>query len=493
MSATRGLVLYCDGGANPNPNGPSGSGVHGYIYGIPEEKGKPTRIDSWIATDEGYVLKKDFDTGMKQGVVVEQIVEIVDAIGLGTNNIAEMNAVIAGFEFANTISGIARVHIICDSEYTLKGMNEWIPGWKNRRWTLSDGSPVKNQTFWKKLDDLMVISGSKFELTSSWIKGHNDDFGNSKADCLATMAVTRSYLGDLGRTVVTWPASEYFAKLDGVHPFISLKRVYFNTNEDFHQPGMYYQSDGSGKEFITGKRSSEATFSVVCLNEPDVVMEAAIQATIARKSDYNRIVYGKVDMIRNQEVLQQVNHWGALAFVPDRRNLNMNTLDKKPIVVEVRADELPLRAFEAMTHLESLLIEFQNNYLTFSKFFEGDGRGFQLCDVTDHFYTTRLKKSGKDEIEIHELKKDFGVGIQNTRLTIPFKDKNVTELDVILSFSEDVPPRNSFKHFELINPLVYIVAWKDGDYLVRYATIVKTDDAVGIWSNYFANNILLKK
>lgn len=491
MSETRGLVAYCDGGANPNPNGPSGSGIHAYTYHLPVGKEKPTRVDGWVATDSGYLPKNDFDSGRYVGVVIDSIIEIAESIGYGTNNLAEMNAVLRTLEHAMKLEHLSRVHTICDSEYTLKGMNEWVPGWKRNNWLKSDGLPPANLSVWKNIDQLIQDAATRFEYTNSWVRGHNKNYGNEKADYLASIAVNRSYRGVLLLEEKTWPANEYFAKLEGIHPFLSLKRVYFNTNAEFHQPGIYYQTDGSGKDYITGKRSSEATYSVVCTFTPDVLIEAAIQATVTRPSEFNRIVYGKLDILRGQDVMLFAKNWGQDAYIHDRRNMNLNTPDRRPVVVEVRADELPLRTFDALSFIEDILVEFQNNYLVNSEFYPDHARQFELFDVTDHFYSTRVKKSGKDEIEVHELKKDFGVGCVNTKIKVDHS--KLGEMNLVLSFGEDIPPRNSFKHFELLNPVVYVVAWKDSDHLVRYGTIVKTDDAVGIWSNYFANNFLLKK
>lgn len=498
-SPQTGCVLYCDGGANPNPNGPSGSGVHGYIYIDAEKDEKPFKIDSWVTTDEKYVMKKDFSPMVHKLVKPIMIVEIVESIGLGTNNIAELKAVVAAMEFALTLEGNSRVHIICDSEYTLKGMNTWSEGWKKNGWRKSDGSAPSNLEIWRKLDDLKTILSSKVQLTSAWTKGHSvlTELGNDTADCMATMGVVRSAKGNIGRSVAMMSPVDYFSKKESIHPFISLKRVLFSTSSEWHQPGMYYQADGAGKDHVTGKQTSEATYSVVCLQDPDKILESVVGAVCNRdtasNARYNRIVYARTDMLKSQDLLHYLKTWGEDALIPDRRNLNQNFLDRRPVVVEVRGDELPLRAFDALSFLESLLITYQECLVEQKPFFEGDVRQIQIFDVTDHFYDTKVKRSGKAELEVHELKKQFGVGCVNTRVKLPLADKNASEVEVILSFGEDVPPRNTFRHIEVLNPSIHVITWKEAETVIRYATIVKTDDAVGIWANYFANNILLKK
>eukprot|EP01117_Protostelium_nocturnum_P008885 TRINITY_DN3187_c0_g1_i1.p1 TRINITY_DN3187_c0_g1~~TRINITY_DN3187_c0_g1_i1.p1 ORF type:complete len:307 (-),score=102.22 TRINITY_DN3187_c0_g1_i1:50-970(-) len=46
-----------------------------------------------------------------------------------------------------------------DSEYLVKGMNEWIVNWKKNSFKKSNGKPVANKEYYKRLDELVVILG----------------------------------------------------------------------------------------------------------------------------------------------------------------------------------------------------------------------------------------------------------------------------------------------------------------------------------------------
>ena len=48
-----------------------------------------------------------------------------------TNNRMELTAVIRGFD---SISKPSQVRVISDSEYVVKGLKEWLTGWKVRGW-----------------------------------------------------------------------------------------------------------------------------------------------------------------------------------------------------------------------------------------------------------------------------------------------------------------------------------------------------------------------
>ncbi|MDO8441803.1 MAG: ribonuclease HI [Polaromonas sp.] len=101
-----------------------------------------------------------------------------------TNNRMEMTAVI---EALAALKRPCRVTLHVDSQYVLKGMTEWIAGWKARGWRTAAKQPVKNVDLWQKLDTLVTGSGHKIEWI--WVRGHDGDPGNERADVLANKGV----------------------------------------------------------------------------------------------------------------------------------------------------------------------------------------------------------------------------------------------------------------------------------------------------------------
>jgi len=101
-----------------------------------------------------------------------------------TNNRMEMTAVI---EALAALKRPCRVTLHVDSQYVLKGMTEWIAGWKARGWRTAAKQPVKNVDLWQKLDALVTGSGHKIEWI--WVRGHDGDPGNERADVLANKGV----------------------------------------------------------------------------------------------------------------------------------------------------------------------------------------------------------------------------------------------------------------------------------------------------------------
>ena len=79
------------------------------------------------------------------------------------------------------------VTLYLDSQYVLKGITEWLPGWKAKGWKTASKQPVKNAELWRRLDDLLLKGGHVVDWR--WVRGHNGDPGNERADALANMGV----------------------------------------------------------------------------------------------------------------------------------------------------------------------------------------------------------------------------------------------------------------------------------------------------------------
>lgn len=95
-----------------------------------------------------------------------------------TNNQMELKGVIEGLK---ALKEPCKVHIISDSSYVVKGINEWLEGWVKRDWKNSAKKPVKNIDLWKQY--LEVSKGHK--IAASWVKGHAGHEHNERCDILA--------------------------------------------------------------------------------------------------------------------------------------------------------------------------------------------------------------------------------------------------------------------------------------------------------------------
>jgi ribonuclease HI len=98
-----------------------------------------------------------------------------------TNNRMEMMAVIVALE---ALTQPCNVKITTDSQYVMKGMLEWLPGWKKRNWKTAAKKPVKNVDLWQRMEK----AAQQHTLEWEWVRGHQGHAENERADDLAVAA-----------------------------------------------------------------------------------------------------------------------------------------------------------------------------------------------------------------------------------------------------------------------------------------------------------------
>src|SRR6478735_5851488 len=118
-------VVFCDGAAKGNP-GPGGWGVV-------------------IATADGFVT------------------ELGGRAAHTTNNKMELTAAIQALTDIAEVPGRVAMHT--DSTYVIKGISEWIWGWRQRGWKTAAGGDVLNRELWQELDALVNARGTR---TLAW-------------------------------------------------------------------------------------------------------------------------------------------------------------------------------------------------------------------------------------------------------------------------------------------------------------------------------------
>ncbi len=99
-----------------------------------------------------------------------------------TNNRMELTAAIRGLE---AMKRPITAKVYTDSQYVLKGISEWIHGWKRNGWKTADKKPVKNADLWQTLDQL----ARQHKLEWIWVKGHSGHPENERADALANRGI----------------------------------------------------------------------------------------------------------------------------------------------------------------------------------------------------------------------------------------------------------------------------------------------------------------
>jgi ribonuclease HI len=107
--------------------------------------------------------------------------------GATTNNRMEMQAAISALQFFASTQQTDQCVLYTDSEYLIKGITQWVKGWKKKGWKTAAGKPVLNQDLWETLDTLNGQVQSQTKVAVSWqhVKGHSGNVGNERCDTIA--------------------------------------------------------------------------------------------------------------------------------------------------------------------------------------------------------------------------------------------------------------------------------------------------------------------
>tara|TARA_B100000214_G_scaffold86394_2_gene59199 strand:- start:1003 stop:1437 length:435 start_codon:yes stop_codon:yes gene_type:complete len=113
----------------------------------------------------------------------ESKTELYDGSQNTTNNQMEMQAAIEALEHLKGTSKLIKLYT--DSNYLRQGITEWIIKWKSNNWRTASKKPVANKELWMKVDEL----SNALNIEWNWVKGHDGNPGNERADYLANLGV----------------------------------------------------------------------------------------------------------------------------------------------------------------------------------------------------------------------------------------------------------------------------------------------------------------
>lgn len=151
------VILYSDGSARGNPDGPGGFGT---LLHYTDPQGK--------------LHVREYSAGYKKT----------------TNNRMELMGVITGLE---ALKKPCEVTVVSDSKYVTDAFNShWIDSWLKNNWKNSRKEPVKNIDLWQRL----LEAKKPHQVTFVWVKGHAGHPENERCDILATTAADGTNLLD---------------------------------------------------------------------------------------------------------------------------------------------------------------------------------------------------------------------------------------------------------------------------------------------------------
>lgn len=109
--------------------------------------------------------------------------ELGDGSASTTNNRMEMVATIEGLKAVAHLP--YSVHFYTDSTYVIRGITQWIWGWKKRGWKTAEGQEVSNRDLWEELGRVVQARPASGKVEWKYSRGHVGIPGNERCDRIA--------------------------------------------------------------------------------------------------------------------------------------------------------------------------------------------------------------------------------------------------------------------------------------------------------------------
>lgn len=113
-----------------------------------------------------------------------EIIELGGGADQTTNNRMELAGVIHSLNRLRQIKG--KIDMWTDSVYVIRGITQWVFGWKRRGWKTAEGGGVANRDLWEVLlEEVTARRPAEQPIQWNFVKGHAGVPGNERVDEIA--------------------------------------------------------------------------------------------------------------------------------------------------------------------------------------------------------------------------------------------------------------------------------------------------------------------
>lgn len=491
VSVSYNGVLYADGGFYSTERA-GGWGLHGYVFS-PEaspESNKGSGVPGSTPTVNGYSDSKD----ETKAVVIKNYVDSFGGVpGAGSNNHTELLAAKEALTYALD-KGLSHTLIYSDSKYVVNGINQYLDRWKQTGWRNRDGDEISNRKDWEAVDSLLSrLRDANNQVTLTWIKGHNGHIGNEKADQWASKGNCIG-LNDLSVTYKFEEQPEgYWKSTVNYNRMLDQPKWYFSsdkTDRQFDKDGRHiYWTGQHGDDEDVAKPQSDSSNAVLFLKEPIDVLER-VRDHFVKKDDIQvgHLYIGAMRTLTNAAVTEDIIRFGLGVFKGNKANHSLQTDKRAQLIHHATPTGLYFYNVDNLSAMTTIL----------KQYLDGD-KSIISTDLTDLLYES-IEKKGK---VTRKLRKEITNTVKHLDVSVNFNTAVARELramtvvpfsktKVRLIMGSDIIGRNALSALADVVKRVEVLTWRESDSVFRYATVIETDDDIGLWTNPFGNFKLVK-
>ena len=139
-----------------------------------------------------------------------------------TNNEMELTATIEALKQIQKVD--MPVIFYTDSTYVIRGITQWIWGWKKKGWKNAEGIDVANQEIWKELSRWVQARGASGKIDWRYSRGHVGTPGNERCDEIAVAFSQRKWIELFHGSLMKYPVAIYDLPEDSTLPEMKPKQ-----------------------------------------------------------------------------------------------------------------------------------------------------------------------------------------------------------------------------------------------------------------------------
>lgn len=496
------LILYTDGGANPNP-GSGGFGIHGYFIDTEKKIKQSPKPNKHYTSFIGYLeddLKKKyekedfFNKKLKSKItneivfyntvkhqkdivyknnkilekeedlkyIIEDIYSLSDVCkplyylecyGSSTdttNNFMELYAVYRALDYSLK-QDINSLVLYLDSDYVKDCIKNIL-----RKGIFQNAA---NKDILIKIEKcLKELIKRKLELIIFSLKSHSGNIGNDAADRLATLGCleAKRNITKLDNEFKIIDNKFYWKKHDYLHPLLSLNTLYCDKKKEIKE--HIYNIVNNEKDSPLGKILSSTTYSIVKLEEGINIIDELVDIQY-RNMDLMVPIVLSIPTIGDKNVIRDYELYGSKIFNISNNAVKYNLpvikyLNKTIISKPLYPPKLSFNVTNRITVLHSILEDYISGV-----------KELYYKNITNHILNYIKERSNKGYIHIKDEKIKIIIG------------KDLPSLNTLIKIKKKI------KKITLVKRRLL--------YTYKYAVIIECDDCISIWSNFNSSINLL--
>lgn len=124
-----------------------------------------------------------------------------------TNNEMELLATIKALQAIQARS--EAVIVYTDSTYVIRGITQWIWGWRKKDWKNTEGGEVSHRALWEELSRLASVRKGDAKIDWKYSRGHIGTPGNERCDEIAVAFSQKKWISLYEGPLLQYPIAIY--------------------------------------------------------------------------------------------------------------------------------------------------------------------------------------------------------------------------------------------------------------------------------------------